>query len=416
MNNSISIYIHIPFCKKKCRYCDFYSLSINFLTNGFIERYLNCVINELSFYSKFLKDYKIESIYFGGGTPNSIDNDLLYKFLYNFFYQLNKIKNNIFDKNFEITIELNPQFISKEQIKVIKSFPINRVSLGVQALDGKSLNFLGRNTTLQETNKAIEMVLKNFENVSFDFIIGLPTIEISKTLKKIEKYCANKSLKHLSFYILNIAEGTPLFNDLFFKNKDRKKLLIEKIENRSAQDYLTICKELPKIGFEHYEISNFARDKNYSKHNLRYWELKPYLGLGSGAHSYLNDLRFQNSCLKDYISVWSNDYDFLQKQVEYDNDEYKSFLISNMTKLKRKFEILEKIQSINELIFLSLRTSKGLDLSELKISYNIDLFELKKIEINKFVEKNYINIIDNKIKITEESFLFYNEIVRELIL
>ncbi|MFN3411752.1 MAG: radical SAM protein, partial [Exilispira sp.] len=217
MNKSISLYIHIPFCHKKCNYCDFYSISEKFLDNNLIKKYTESIVNELQFYKPLLKNYSIESIYFGGGTPNCIDNNILYDFLYKFFIELNKINPGNPKEISEITMEMNPQFVTKAQINIIKDFPVNRISLGVQALDNKSLDFLGRNATLYETEKSIDMILSFFNNVSLDFIIGLPEQNIKKILNKIIKYSkAYNSLKHLSFYILNIAEGTLLYHNLYY--------------------------------------------------------------------------------------------------------------------------------------------------------------------------------------------------------
>lgn len=434
MIDNISLYLHIPFCKKKCDYCDFYSLPLGYFEEDIVEIYFDCLIKELNFYSSFFRNTTIESIYIGGGTPNSIDNIKIEKFFEKFFISLSNINKNFQSYLKETTIEINPQFVNKDQIKILKRFPFNRISLGVQSLNNNSLKFLGRNANLKETKNSIDLVLANFENVSLDFIIGFPQLKIKKEISQLKTYIQNyNSLNHFSFYILNIASGTRLYDRLNFKNnssnKKRNKKLIDQIEIESAKQYLYICEMMAKYGFEHYEISNFAKNKNYSIHNLRYWQLKPYIGLGSLAHSFLYNLRYNNGCLKNYIMVWKNYEDIIIKNIT-DNLEFeklqniktnnpidfKILLLNSMQNTKRIYEVIDKTKKINEFIMLSLRIKKGLDLNELKKNFDINLLELKRNEIDELINKGYINIEENILSIKELSFLFYNSIVSSLLI
>ncbi|HPC38185.1 MAG TPA: coproporphyrinogen-III oxidase family protein [Exilispira sp.] len=434
MKNTISIYVHIPFCDKKCNYCDFYSIPKIIISEDLIKKYIDSLINELNFYAPLFEFYDIQTIYFGGGTPNSVGNYYLDYFLDSFFNNLLKSKNNILEKLEETTIELNPQFASTNQINIIKKYPINRISLGVQALDEKGLLFLGRNASFKQSIEAINIVLSNFDNVSLDFILGIPSLNIKKELKKIVNLTSiYKSLNHLSFYILTIAEGTVLYNKLYYdnfsKNKNRKNNLLDRIEAKSVEDYLTVCEYLKKLDFQHYEISNFSKEGKYSKHNLRYWDLKPYIGIGSSAHSYIFDLRYQNTCIKDYLSVWEkyseitntissyfdNDSNKFIISDEQQNDKLKNYLLSSMKLLKRSYEIIDNKKKMNEYILLKLRMKDGIDLNEFKNIFFIDLLNEKEKEITKYLEKNFIKIKKNRLSIEESAFIFYNEIVQNLI-
>ncbi len=421
MKDTISIYIHIPFCYKKCDYCDFYSISKLFADNQTITDYLDCIVKELEFYAPFLNNSIIETIYFGGGTPNSIDNSILESFLEKFFLKLNQIKNNENKKIEEITIEINPQFINRNQIILLKKFPINRISLGVQSLYEKDLIFLGRNADEIETKKAVDLVLSNFDNVSLDFIIGLPQLNIKNQLKKIYEYIKKyNSLLHLSFYILNISEGTKLYNKLYNSNTRKNKNLINKIEIKSAKDYLYLCEQMTEFGFEHYEISNFAKDKKYSKHNIRYWKGKPYIGLGAASYSFFSNIRYSNSCLKDYLLTWQihsikNKFDIDTDSKIFDNsNEFVKLLLNSMKNLNRWYEIIDETKKINEFIMLRLRLIEGLDLIEFKNNFGFDLLDIKKKEISCLLDKNQIILKDNSLFIDEESLLFYNSIVTSL--
>ncbi len=418
MIESISIYLHIPFCKSKCNYCDFYSISSKSIDNQIIKNYLDATLKELEFYLPFLEDKYIQSIYFGGGTPNSIDNKILERFLSNFFGIIyDKIidsNQKFLDKNIkEITIELNPHFISKEQIKLLHDFKFNRISLGVQALNDSALKFLGRNIDLIKTEQAIDLLLPSFSNISFDFIIGLPDLNLKDELTKIEKYILKfDSLKHLSFYILNVAYGTRLFNQIF--NEQKNNPMIDKIEIKSVKDYLKVCKFMKELGFEHYEISNFAKNKAYSIHNQNYWVRNPYIGIGAMASSFLFDIRYHNSCINDYINTWRNFKSCFDK--DFSKDELKKTLLSTMQDKKRKYEILNEEDKINEFIMLSLRTSKGLNFDKFKDEFNFDLYLKRKEKLNILNDKGLIKIKENVLYIEEKSWLFYNDIVSQLFL
>lgn len=432
MSNTISLYIHLPFCKEKCKYCDFYSLPSNVINNKILKEYLTSIVNELEYYSLLLTNFEIDTIYFGGGTPNSIENYILDDFFYSFFSTLNKInKNHEIDKS-EITIELNPQFISNDQILLIKKYPFNRISLGIQSLVNENLEFLGRNANLDETINSIEPILSCFDNVSLDFILGLPRNNLEKQLKILKKYIKKyESLVHLSFYILNIAEGTRLYQDIYQLSKESKNRILEEIENNSVIQYIKVCKFLKKMGFEHYEISNFSRNKSYSQHNLRYWQSKPYIGLGASAHSYLYNIRYQNTCINDYLAIWNHkiyekrylgfkDNIYENKfENEFDENELEKELINGLVNsmkfLKRNYEIMDNNKKLNEFIMLSLRTSDGLDFNKLKNSFDIDFYKEKETELKHLQKKELIYIENNKIKISELNFLFYNEIVRKLL-
>ncbi|MFN3412352.1 MAG: hypothetical protein ACK4YF_09360, partial [Exilispira sp.] len=228
---------------------------------------------------------------------------------------------------------------------------------------------------------------------------------------------------------------TLLYHNLYYnlyinksqnKKKDIKKIknLLDKIDKKSVIDYIKICKSLKKSGFDHYEISNFCKDFYYSKHNLRYWQLEPYIGLGTSAHSYIYDIRYNNTCLKEYLNIWGEEkiLDYFDKNLEflssdniYKENGWKEYLIKSMKRFSRNYEIIDKQKKINEYIMLSLRKSEGLDIKEFKKLFSIDFLKLKEDQINIFLKKKSISADENRIKINESSFIFYNEIVRNFL-
>jgi len=426
--DDISIYIHLPFCKKKCYYCDFYSLPAGSLPETFIENYLLAVLLELLNYTDLLKSYRIKTIYIGGGTPNIIETSRLETFLELFFDILKKINPDFYDNIEEITIETNPEYISRNLIKMLKDEGINRISCGVQTISKRSAEILGRYISKNKIISSIEIITENFTNLSLDFMLGVPGHYIKDELKFIENlnYRFN-SLKHISAYILMIPFGTPIYY----------KISEKQTENKSIKEYNYFNKFISQLGFKQYEISNYCKPGFESKHNLVYWNRQNYIGLGATASSYLYNVRYTNSCIAEYYQMFSDcindrnltlsnfksltedlkNHTFNNRYVRNDsvaNNFYKNLLVY-IKKNNINHELLNKTQMMNEEIFLSLRKNEGLNLNSFFNEFEQDFLMDKKIEISRLQKMNDLIIERDNIKIPSEKFLIYNKIVGELL-
>lgn len=264
------IYIHVPFCAKKCPYCDFYSCSY---TRSSAEEYKEAVLRNI----KRLPNIAADTIYFGGGTPSVLPPEYLSEIL----DSLNKYIDLVSP---EITIEINPCTITKDKLNAYKAMGINRLSVGVQSADNDELEFLGRTHTFQKAAEIINTAFNmGFDNISCDLMIGVKN-QTEKKLESSIKRIAALPIKHISSYILKIEENT-----LFWKN-NIKNMLPD--DDYIADLYISSVRSLEEAGFRQYEISNFSKDGFKSRHNLKYWQCEEYIGIGPSAHSYYNGKRY----------------------------------------------------------------------------------------------------------------------------
>lgn len=348
-----SIYIHIPFCKQICSYCDFPK---QIAKEEVQNEYINYLINEFKEYEKqaWFKTWskKTNSIYIGGGTPNSLSINNLRKLL-------NAIKPYLLEKN-ENTIEINPELLNVEQVKLFKEFNINRISIGVQTFNESLIKLIRRNHTYNDVFKAIRL-LKSYgiKNINIDMMYGLPQQSL-KDLKKDVKIALKLGVKHISYYSLILEEKTILEYQLRHKeiNLPDDDLVVD------MANYLT--KKLKRRGYIHYEISNYTKKNYQSIHNLGYWNCEEYIGIGASACGFIHKYRVQNNCsLHKYYS--------------------------NYVLEKNKLSLKEEKQ---EFMMLGLRKLKGININEYfnrfktypKDDFDIDY--LKKMDL--IVEKNNI--------------------------
>lgn len=303
MKKDIGIYIHIPFCKSKCFYCDFLSFSNR---SDLIEGYINSIIKEIQ--NADLSRYNINTVYIGGGTPSILESRSIGRIL-------DCINAN---KKAEITIEVNPGTINEEKINDYISFGINRISIGLQSTNNILLKQIGRIHSFEQFLDAYKLVKKvGIENINVDLMLGLPnqTLEI---LKKSLKDIILLNPKHISIYSLILEEGTKL-EEMINTNKLQ---MID--ENEERKMYWETKRMLEYNGYIHYEISNFAKEGYVSKHNLDCWSQKEYLGFGVGAHSYVNGIRYSNlNNIDMYINhignrEFGNNIIIHEKQNKYD--------------------------------------------------------------------------------------------------
>ncbi|NLK62186.1 MAG: radical SAM family heme chaperone HemW [Fusobacteria bacterium] len=280
------IYVHIPFCKKKCYYCDFLSTT-NYSEND-LDKYVNYIIKEINLYEK----YEYNTVYFGGGTPSILNHDMIKKILENINYS----------EDSEITLEVNPNTVSYDNLVKYKEIGVNRISIGCQTFNDNLLKKIGRNHSSSDAIEIFNNARKaGFTNISIDIIFGLPNQTI-ENIREDLKIIKNLSPEHISIYSLIWKEGTKFWEML--ENHQ-----IEEIdENIEADMYELIIEELKKINYEHYEISTFSKLGYQSKHNLKYWRNEKYLGIGIGASGYIENIRYKN------YEDFKNYYNFIDRK------------------------------------------------------------------------------------------------------
>lgn len=376
------LYIHIPFCNHKCGYCNFYSV-VNMNSPNLYKKYLDALIKE---YEIRINDFTndIETIYIGGGTPSIIGAKLLEYFFDKLFEIINKNnKNNRNDKNEkseikEITIEFNICDINKDALNIISSIKNIRLSVGIQTFNENSLKIIKRQTNKEDIINALKLINKsNIENISADFICGLPLNDGEQSKKDILfAFDLLPKIKHISLYYLEL-------ND-FLKNQWADFL---PNEEDSVRYYNNAAKTIESLGLFRYEISNYAISGYQSIHNGAYWELKDYLGIGAGAFGCYKNNRYENTKnIKNYLEALS------QNKLPVKNIEY-------LDTEKRK----------KEFIFLSLRTAKGINFSHYKKLFKEDFMDKYSKIINKHAE--YFTVLEEYLSIKKNYFDYADEII-----
>lgn len=340
------VYIHIPFCKQQCHYCDFHFSTS--LKNK--DDLLDAIVSEMKIRTPFLEGTKIRTIYFGGGTPSILSSD-----------EINKLfdhLSNQFDLSdvSEITIEANPDDLTLEKIKAISKTPINRFSIGIQSFQKADLEYMNRAHNVEQAKTSIKNVQDaGWENLTIDLIYGTPTLNNDMWIENMQ-HVINFNIPHLSAYGLTVEEKTPLFHAI--KTGKQKKL----DEPKSKTQFEMLMNFMPENGLEQYEISNFAKKGFEAKHNGSYWTDDIYLGLGPSAHSFDGNRRLWNvSNNGKYIKS-------LQKQ-----------------KLPLEFEELSEVQRYNEYILTALRTKNGVNFNYIKSRFSPFLVDFFCFSIEKWL-------------------------------
>ncbi len=377
-NRPMGMYIHIPFCSKKCDYCDFVSYSMDRKAQ---QQYLEALFTEIDILKKRYQDKTFNSIFIGGGTPSIVYEGFiaaLARKLYSSFH---------FEEKSEFTIEVNPSSFTKEKFFEYVQSGVNRISVGVQCLDSKLLRMHGRIQSLENIQETFE-ILRNseFPNVNADLMIGLPGQSLTSIIETV-KFLIKHKVKHISTYGLQVEKGTLTFDKI---RMGRFKAIPDEI---TADWYEKINDLLVKNDFKRYEISNFAKPGFECIHNQKYWDETDYLGLGVSAHSFIDGYRFYNTKRLDtYIDAMA---------------EGKSAVYS-----KEYVTIKERR---TERIMLGLRTVKGLDLHNFKEDFDEDLLQTKKDIISKLKKAGLVDIKDGYLFVTEKYFYVSNKIILELL-
>lgn len=376
--NVAGIYLHIPFCRSRCSYCDF--ATDVYKSAEIVESYVSALTKEIENYNNFTRPLtqtvltKADTIYFGGGTPSLLSPA-----------QLEKILNSIHKKfsvceNSEITMELNPATVTLETLKSYKNLGLTRASFGAQTFDDAELKRLGRRHTAADVRETIELLREaGFDNVSFDLIAGLPRQTIRDWERNLDEALKLKP-EHLSLYLLEIHEATPLAEQI---RSNRQPLPDEDL---AAAMYELMLEKTSAHDYRQYEISNFALPGFESKHNSKYWTLDAVYGFGCSAHSFNGENR-----------RYSN---------ERDTARYVAMLEETGAATVEK----NKIDAASEFIFLGLRLTKGVDLIDYKRRFGIDLRSRYAADLEHLESLGLIEFVGNHLKLTAKGFLFSNEV------
>lgn len=384
------IYIHIPFCRNKCLYCDFYSAGARIAD---WESYLRCLLRELSIKRDEIPS-DFDTLYIGGGTPSLIPGHLFEDFI----QKLNMITGSKAWKEF--TIEVNPEDINDSNLVSWKKSGVNRVSMGVQSLNDSELKKIGRNHTSRQAIEAIKKLKENFSNISLDIIYGLPGQTVNSYEDSLNRLLTFMP-QHISVYSLMLEEGTAL-SLLVNKNK----LLLPSEDEWQAMYEITL-ERLRKSGYHRYEISNFSLPGKESLHNRSYWEGLPYLGIGPGAHSYdgKKTRSWNPADLKGYIRYYSNP----------ESNEGNLFISGGENIAFLRNEILSDEEVREEYLMTRLRTSSGIELANFTLRFGILAKEnlLKKSSV--YIERGFLEECNDRLFFTDKGFLLSDDIISRLI-
>jgi len=373
---SLGLYIHIPFCKKKCAYCDFISFSGK---EKLIEEYINSLKKEINNYKINKQNYLIETIYFGGGTPSYIES----KYIIDILQEL-KQKFNI-SKSAEITIEINPGTVDEQKLKDYYNSGINRISFGLQSTKSELLKLVGRIHSYSSFLDAYNLARKiGFKNINVDLMIGLPVQTLEDVKKDLERVTELKP-EHISVYSLIVEEGTVIEQRI---NNKELYLPQEELERKM---YWKVKNTLEEKGYKHYEISNFAKPRFESKHNLSCWNQEEYIGFGLAAHSYIDNKRYSNA----------------ENLEEYNkNDEEDT---------RTTHEVQTREDKMKEYMLLNLRKIEGVKISDFKNKFVDNPIYLYRESLNKLVTQELIEIDIDSIKLTNKGIDLANIVWEEFI-
>ncbi|HDZ41003.1 MAG TPA: radical SAM family heme chaperone HemW [Bacteroidetes bacterium] len=371
------VYIHIPFCKKKCHYCDFYKT----LDTGMAGRYINALEKEMVLQKDYLENNEVKTVYLGGGTPSVLTAVQIREIL----EKLNDVF--VVSENAEITMEVNPDDISRIYARDLKKAGINRISLGIQSWDDRILEFLNRRHSAAMAKEALQdITASGIDNISADMIYGIPGMTLRQWKEDIQQ-TLDMDIKHLSAYHLTIEKDT-----VFGKMKMAGELKEIK-EEESEKQFNVLTDTCRKKGFIQYEISNFCRDGYFSVHNTNYWRQEPYLGLGPSAHSYNGDSRQWNIAnLQAYLKSLDQD------------------------KIPGTVEILSLKDKYNEYIMTSLRTMWGINFDLVEEKINKESRDYLNNLATRFVKYGMMTKKGNQLMLTDQGKMISDNIISELMM
>ena len=370
------IYIHIPFCKRRCIYCDFFSTT----QSEKKAEYVHALVRELEVMKDYLDNEEIETIYLGGGTPSQLSQEELEE-IFTYIYKVYKVTLDA-----EITLEANPDDLTPEYVSMLRNLPINRISMGIQTFQEETLKLLHRRHTAQQAIEAFKRCREaGFQNISIDLMYGLPG-ETLDTWEQDLQQAIDLHPEHISAYHLIYEEGTALWN-LREQNK-----VEEAEEELSLTLFKTLIERLTKAGYQHYEISNFCLPGLHSRHNSSYWTGKKYLGCGPSAHSFDGTSRQWNvSSLEQYLKgIHTSQPDF-------------------------EIEELDLYTRYNDFVITSIRTCWGMPLSQLRTNYGETLYNYCLRMAKPHIQQGVLEIKEDTLKLTSEGIFISDGIMSDLL-
>lgn len=369
------IYIHIPFCKTRCIYCDFYSTTRSELK----KRYIRALCQELRMRQDYLEGATIETIYFGGGTPSQLDEED-FRLVFSTIGEVYGLEDTK-----EITLEANPDDLTEEYVTMLRHLPFNRISMGIQTFDDATLKLLNRRHNAAQAIEAVGRCRRaGFENISIDLIYGLPGETDERWERDLEQ-AVSLNVEHISAYHLTYEEGTRIY-ELLQAHRIR-----EVDEESSVRFFSTLIDTLGAAGYEHYEISNFCRPGKHSSHNTSYWKGIPYLGCGPSAHSFNTHTREWNvASLEEYMHGIETD--------------------------RRKFETeyRDRATCYNECIMTCIRTRWGVPLKYVEQKFGTEMWQYCMDMATPHLESGKLKIQDNHLCLTREGIFISDGIISDL--
>lgn len=383
--SNLELYIHIPFCEKKCNYCDFVSFHANYET---VDNYMIKLLSEIESKKYLANDYQISSIYIGGGTPSFIEPKYI-------VFIMESIKNNYnLSSDVEISIEVNPNSVTDVKMKSYFNSGINRLSIGLQSTNEEELKTLGRIHTYSDFLNAYNLAIHTgFKNINVDLINGIPG-QTPESYKKTLKQILMLNVKHISIYNLIIEDGTP-FKTMLANNEiqlplENDLLMMDKITKELTEYYR----------LNRYEISNYAKSGFECRHNLGYWSDVPYLGFGLNSASYINDTRYKNKTkLSDYMSL-----------------DYKNYMISNNPDdYYDEVRLINTKEHINEYMMLGFRKTSGININDFNNTFQEDFEKLFGTALKIYQGMGMINKVQDNYFLTEAGLNVSNSILSDLL-
>ena len=393
------IYIHVPFCKSKCAYCNFFSLA----SEKRIDEYVAALKKEIVARNQYLGNETVNTVYFGGGTPSLLKINHIEEILDILHENFNIISNH------EITLEVNPDTIDKEKMKSLKSLGVNRISVGIQSFHDDDLKYLSRKHDSHHALQVIEDLKSvDFDKITLDLIYGIPTLTEEKWNKNLDIFFST-GISHLSAYALTVEPKTIL------GQKIEKGELQDVNEDATIRHYEILLERTKEHGFEHYEISNFAKEGCRSQHNSIYWQDVKYLGLGASAHSYDGKSRQWNVAnLTKYIQLINVAESQSQKVAESQSQKVAELESRRDAESYYEKEILTVDDKYNEYVMTGLRTSWGCDIDKIVSDYGISYRDHFLKNVKKYLDSGIMLKHNNTFVLTDKGMLLADGIATEL--